>query len=196
MERLAEYLTRQLINSRIIEEEQEEEYIYGFERLLGKILNYTTLIIIAIYYDVLIPTVIFMVVFFSLRERTGGYHMKTPLRCYLGTVGSFLLIIGVAVPVIVGEVLVYHVIMITSMIVIFLFAPVNHPNLLLDEQEMERCQRSSRWLIILIAGCIGIGYVLQIKEIWITYAVMGAGLDAVLILVAKIMGQEVKKDEV
>lgn len=193
---LADYLTRQLINSKIIEEEQKEEYLYGFEKILGKVLNYTTMIIISIYYDVLVSGIIFMVVFFSLRERTGGYHMKTAFRCYLGTVGSFLLVIRVAVPVIIGKILVYSGIMITSIIVIFLFAPINHPNLMLSELEKEMCQRASRWLIILVAGCIGIGYVLQIKEIWITYAVMGAGLDAVMLLVAKIIGQEVKKDEV
>lgn len=193
MNHLANYLTRCLIDNNVVEKELEEEYIYGFQKLFGKLLNYTTLIILSIYYDVFVPGIIFMIVFFSLRERTGGYHMKTAFQCYLGTVGSYLLMIRIAVPVIMGKVFFYSVITVISILIIFLFAPVNHPNLLLNKQEMEVCRQSSRWLAILVSGCIWIAYALQPKEICIAYAVMGAGMDAVMILMAKIAGQEVKR---
>ena len=87
MTSFANYLTKCLIANDIVEKEQEEEYIYGFQKLLGKILNYTTLVLLSLYNEVLVPGIIFMIVFFSLRERTGGYHAKTPLRCYLEQLG-------------------------------------------------------------------------------------------------------------
>lgn len=195
MTSFANYLTKCLIANDIVEKEQEEEYIYGFQKLLGKILNYTTLVLLSLYNEVLVPGIIFMIVFFSLRERTGGYHAKTPLRCYLGTVGSYFLMIRIAAPAIMGKDFIYIIIVVISILVIFIFAPVNHPNLLLDEQEIEVCRRSSRWLVILVAGGIWIACVLQAKEICVAYAVVGLGLDAVMILMAKIAGQEVKEHE-
>lgn len=195
MNTLANYLTRCLIANDIVEKEQEEEYVYGFQKLLGKILNYTTLLLLSIHNKVLVPGMILMFVFFSLRERTGGYHAKTPLRCYLGTVVSYFLMIRILIPAIMGKHFTYTTIVVISILVVFIFAPVNHPNLLLDRQEIEVCRQSSRWLVLMVAGGIWIACVLQAKEICVAYAVVGLGLDAVLILMAKIAGQEVKDYE-
>lgn len=195
MNTLANYLTRCLIANDIVEKEQEEEYVYGFQKLLGKVLNYTTLLLLSIHNKVLVPGMILMFVFFSLRERTGGYHAKTPLRCYLGTVASYFLMIRILIPAIMGKHFTYTTIVVISILVVFIFAPVNHPNLLLDRQEIEVCRQSSRWLVLMVAGGIWIACVLQAKEICVAYAVVGLGLDAVLILMAKIAGQEVKDYE-
>lgn len=195
MNTLANYLTRCLIANDIVEKEQEEEYVYGFQKLLGKVLNYTTLLLLSIHNKVLVPGMILMFVFFSLRERTGGYHAKTPLRCYLGTVASYFLLIRILIPAIMGKHFTYATIVVISILVVFIFAPVNHPNLLLDRQEIEVCRQSSRWLVLMVAGGIWIACVLQAKEICVAYAVVGLGLDAVLILMAKIAGQEVKDYE-
>lgn len=195
MNTLANYLTRCLIANDIVEKEQEEEYVYGFQKLLGKVLNYTTLLLLSIHNKVLVPGMILMFVFFSLRERTGGYHAKTPLRCYLGTVVSYFLMIRILIPAIMGKHFTYTTIVVISILVVFIFAPVNHPNLLLDRQEIEVCRQSSRWLVLMVAGGIWIACVLQAKEICVAYAVVGLGLDAVLILMAKIAGQEVKDYE-
>lgn len=195
MNSLANYLTKYLIENNIVEAERKEEYVYGIQSLLGKVVNYTTLLLIAMWSEVLIPGIIFMIVFFSLRERTGGYHAKTPIWCYMGTIISFLLIIHIAVPLIQGNVFIYITITIVSGTVTFIFAPVNHPNLLLDSEEIDVCQQASRWLFILITGCIWIAYALHVKQICITYAIMGLGLDAALILIAKMIGQEVKGNE-
>ena len=103
--------------------------------------------------------------------------------------------IRIAAPAIMGKDFIYIIIVVISILVIFIFAPVNHPNLLLDEQEIEVCRQSSRWLVILVTGGIWIACVLQAKEICVAYAVVGLGLDAVMILMAKIAGQEVKEHE-
>lgn len=195
MNSLAVYLTRFLIENSIVEEEMEEEYIYGFQRLVGKVINYTTLVGLALYSKALIPGIIFMVVFFSLRGRTGGYHAKTSVQCYLGTVIIYLVMSQVVVPTILGKVYVYIVVTVISGVTILLFAPVNHPKLLLDVQEVKMCKKSSRWLFLLISGCIWTAYALHAKQICLAYAVMGLGLDAALILIAKMVGQEVKEAE-
>ena len=103
MNTLSNYLTRCLISNNIVEKEQEEEYVYGFQIIFGKLLSYTTLILLSLYYEVLIPGLIFMGVFFSLRGRTGGYHARTSLRCYFATVVTYLVVVQVGAPVLEGR---------------------------------------------------------------------------------------------
>ena len=194
MNTLSNYLTRCLISNNIVEKEQEEEYVYGFQIIFGKLLSYTTLILLSLYYEVLIPGLIFMGVFFSLRGRTGGYHARTSLRCYFATVVTYLVVVQVGAPVLEGREYVSIIISMVSVIIVFVFAPINHPNLMLDGQEIQVCRQSSRWLVSMVAGCIWIAYALPIRRICIVYAVMGLGLDALSILIAKITGQEVKEE--
>ena len=194
MNTLSNYLTRCLISNNIVEKEEEEEYVYGFQIIFGKLLSYTTLIFLSLYYEVLIPGLIFMGVFFSMRGRTGGYHARTSLRCYFATVVTYLVVVQVGAPVLVGREHVSIIISMVSVVIVFVFAPINHPNLMLDGQEIQVCRQSSRWLVSMVAGCIWIAYALPIRRICIVYAVMGLGLDALSILIAKITGQEVKEE--
>lgn len=195
MNYLAVYVTKCLISNNIVGKEQEEEYVYGFQKLLGKVLNYTTLILLSLWQKVLIPGLFFMVVFFSLRGRTGGYHARTPLRCYLTTVAAYLLLVWFGAPAIAEREYFSFIITVVSLVVVFAFAPLNHPNLMLDKQEIQICRQSSRWLAVIITGCIWTAYALPVARICIAYAVMGLGLDALTVLIAKIVGQEVKEDE-
>lgn len=195
MESLANYLTRCLMKNSIVEQEREEEYVYGFQLLIGKAINYTTLLILALIHSALIPGIIFMIVFFSMRGRTGGYHAKTPIRCYLGTIICYLLISQVVAPIIQGKMYAYIIIIIFSGITILIFTPINHPNLMLDSREIAICRKSSKHLYILLTGGIWIANMLHINQVYITYAIIGLGLDAILINIAKITGQEVKENE-
>ena len=72
---LAERITEYFIRNGITTEEMREENIYGLEVLMGKIVNYTTLIVLSFWKHNTIPMICFMIVFFSLRGRTGGKSM-------------------------------------------------------------------------------------------------------------------------
>ena len=187
MNNLAEYLTCCLLKHHIIEKKTREDYVYGFQLLVGKISNYGTLLFLAILNRLVIPTILFMIVFFGLRGTTGGYHAKTPTCCYLMTVISYLLIMHVIAPV-VGSNIIFSIIMVIfASIVIFIFAPVNHPNLDLNEIEIRMCQHSSRCRVFLLVSCVGIAYMLSIGISYVTYVILGLALDAVSICIAKLI---------
>lgn len=192
MHNIAVYLTDCLIQNEIAPDSSREEYVYGLEVMIGKIANYSTLLLIAILSKTLVPSMFFMIVFFSLRGRTGGFHAKTPLQCYMGTIVIYLLIIYVMVPLIVGKIWIYAGILVLSWIIIWLFAPVNHPDLDLDNQEIEECKKSVKWLLLLITLCMAAAVILDIRTVCIAYGVVGVGMDTILICIAKILKQEVK----
>lgn len=195
MHYVASQLVDYLIEKEITSSDMREEHTYGFEVMIGKILNYGTLLLISCVNHNLICTLFFMVTFFSLRGRTGGYHSKNPWNCYVGTLIIYFLVSIVISPALIENVWMLVSVVGFSIISIFLFSPVNHPDLELDEEEVKLCRSSSRWLVMLISLCVFISIWLDIIPVYISYVVAGMGMDAGLLILAKGLKQEVKKNE-
>lgn len=74
MNLLAEKIIDYFIENGITSKDMKAEKIYGLEVIFGKVLNYTTLIILSLCNKNFLPTIFFMVAFFSLRGRIGGFQ--------------------------------------------------------------------------------------------------------------------------
>lgn len=184
-----------LIESKIILSEQKEDYVYSFEVLLGKILNYSTLLILGYINQNIIQTLLFMVTFLSLRGWTGGYHASKESNCYLGTIVIYYFVSEIGEKLLSGNSIILVQTMVISIIVVFLFSPMNHPNLQLSRQEIQLCKRTSRWLVTLISVVVFFAICLDINSEYISYVVAGIGMDSGLLILSKILKQEVQKDE-
>lgn len=183
---LAEKITKYFIDNGITTEEMREANIYGVEIILGKILNYSTLIILALCNQNLIPIIFFMFVFFCLRGRTGGFHASRRINCYMGTIIMFFLVAKVVAPLINLNSGLMVLIVLISNVVIFLFAPINHPNLELSSEEIIICKNTSRWMVILFSNIAIMLKGLGIIPECMSYMVAGIGVDAGLLIFAKI----------
>lgn len=56
-------------------------YYYGFYIIISSIIKLSIIVTIALILDILIPTLIIMFIFASLRTFAGGYHMDTLGKC-------------------------------------------------------------------------------------------------------------------
>lgn len=195
MNQVANRFTEYLIVNGIANEGKREEQIYGIEVLLGKILNYGTIILLACVNDNFIPIIFFMMTFFSLRGRTGGFHCRSSRSCYLGTIAIYFFISKIITPIILMNSFLVPGIIGISGIIIYVIAPVNHPNLEMNKDEIITCRSSSRWLALLISISIMVFFMLKIIPVSVSYMVSGMGMDAGLLIVAKILKQEVKENE-
>lgn len=193
MHTLARRFTNYLIGNDYINPDEQEEYIYGIEVILGKIINYFTLLLLAIINRKIIEMLVFMIVFFSLRKGTGGFHAKKARNCYIGTIIIYFMIIEFVVPVLVCDWILMEVVTLSAVIIIFLFAPVNHPNLNLDEKEIEACRIYSRYLSVVIGMVILISIMFKLILAYVPYIVAGIGTDAGLLIMAKLKKQEVER---
>lgn len=182
-----------LIINNITSEDMREMHLYNFEVMIGKILNYGTLLLLSWINNNILQTLAFMSVFFSLRSRNGGFHAKQFLHCYLGTIIIYFLTSNIMVPIMKTYKYVYLCVVIVSVIIVFLFAPVNHPNLQLNDEEVRICKKSARRLIV----GISIGAIILIKLNMISecvyYMIAGMGINTGLLLLAKILKQEVRE---
>lgn len=114
--------------------EDKELYRYGVQQGLNLALNILTTIIIGCFCDMIYPSILFLLSYMSLRSFCGGYHAKTHLQCYVYSVIMITSILLIA-KYFTFNILVYEFLVLVSLVVIFLLAPVEDKNKVLDSDE-------------------------------------------------------------
>ena len=92
IDRVVSIVVNSLIKNDLLQKSEVELYRFGIKRLLLFCINVITTIIIGIICNMLWQSVVFSIAYIPLRRYAGGYHAKTPQKCYLLSV---LLILGV-----------------------------------------------------------------------------------------------------
>lgn len=83
MEKIANAIVREMEKEKLLDHEMNEYYVYALVTLVERWLTIGTIICISFIYNNLLPTVLFLMFFLSLRKRTGGFHAKNFWQCYL-----------------------------------------------------------------------------------------------------------------
>ncbi len=128
-----------LVRKRIVDNEKREMYAYGMEVILLNIINLVIPFIISLIMGGLIHFIVFILVFIPLRISTGGYHAKESGTCII--ISTILYIVSIplsylssmsyknAVPLI---------LFVFSILVVFIFAPVENMNNTLSHKSKKR----------------------------------------------------------
>lgn len=157
LQSISERLTLSLIESSIIDKEDEDLYQYGILQGFRIILNVVSALIIGLAFGRLPEIILFMAAYIPLRSYAGGFHAKTPLRCYVFSVAMLCLVsIGLRQAIFSDAVL--YVISAVSAVTVFAVSPVEDKNKPLDEAEFNVYRKKAR--IILAAEfliCIALG---------------------------------------
>lgn len=144
--RIASQIADQLEASGIIESEDKSLYSYGLQQGLTILLNITTTIILGCIFRKVIQAILFTVLYMPLRRFAGGYHAKTPMRCYIY---SSLLITLVLM---LSQYLEQHFLMliilsVLSAVAIALLSPVEDLHKPLDDTERWMYQKKAIWTL-------------------------------------------------
>jgi len=160
MEKIAERIVLWQIQKNVIKEEDKAVYVYAYETLLMRVINFLIAIIAGVVTKSLLAVVIFLVSYIPLRTYAGGYHSRNSIRCMIF---STLLIIGVALITKVSlyerslfGFFVFVGIGILSYIVILFASPVEDENKPLSEEERAGCAMKARVIgtIIIIVSFV------------------------------------------
>ena len=144
--RLSKSIALFFAKNSIISNDDIDSYIYGFQLLLSILLNLSTISLIMIYSGKIKETILYITSTFVLRHHTGGYHAKTPERCFILTTSIYILIlIIVNMPsiIILG-------LLIPSFIVIWKLSPIVHENNPVRESDLYRHRQYSIIISIFI----------------------------------------------
>lgn len=151
---IAEWLTSNLEENRIIQSEDRELYKFGLEQFMMIALNLITTLVIGLIFHCLIPIIVFMAVYIPLRSFAGGFHAKTPLRCYIYSI-IILICAALAVNYMPPAGIVYYALTVLSFAIIFALAPVGSENKPLDDIEVTVYRKRAR-IILCIDVAVGL----------------------------------------
>ena len=90
MTNISERLLGGMIKEGIISAEDREIYLFGIKELFSQIFTYSIMLGIGAAFGMLMETIVFLVVYMSLRVYAGGYHASTQLRCYILSFGMVI----------------------------------------------------------------------------------------------------------
>jgi len=191
----ASNMTAAMIKRKILTSEKKDYYAYILEGMIEKIITYSILIMISIIMHVTIPTLFFMLFFFSLRERTGGFHFNSFLKCLISTIIIYIFMNAVLITFLLSHEYSTYVVLSISAVIIMFIGNVNHPNLNLDSDEVRDCKKSARIIVMVELLCIMSEIALSMNKVCIIYESLAIIMCAMLLSVAKIAKQEVRQDE-
>lgn len=137
------------------------------------LVNTIVLMIMGIYMQMLFETVIFVISFKAFRKYAGGYHSKTRLGCFALTNAVVLVVLSVMKYLRVN-ISSYLGLYLMSVLIIFMFAPVETENKKLDS--IERVIYRKRAIIVLIVQSIIVGVLLIFKWYVISKCIILGGI--------------------
>lgn len=194
--KISEKIVNRLICKNIIKNDDRDIYQYGLDRFFTICLNILTILILGIIFNQIIQSIVFAFSFMALRTYTGGYHAKTPVRCYVTTAISIIVTLSVMKFIPINK-FVYLGLLFFSCLLIMLLSPIGCANKPLDEIEIVVYRRRTVIICIAEAGAALILLVLNISFIYIPIVFATTLIGIALILGIKqnqiIYGYEKKK---
>lgn len=172
LEHFAEDITFILVKNKIIDIDDRDIYIYGFQIIISTLIITMLLLILGIVLNKVILTLFFISTFIILRSCTGGYHAESFIGCFVITTLIYLseLLINCLLldkyKTVLGMIFV-----IVSTLVIYRVSPVEHKNNPLSLDEKKKFKKMSRIIISVIAVLISIGFYTNYISIDITFIV-------------------------
>lgn len=194
VERVIKVIVNQMESENIILTDMKEYYLYALLTMVEKIITISTIICISAIFQNVIPTLLFLVSFLSLRKRTGGYHADKFWKCYIGTIVTYILIQYFS-NILIEQMKIVYVGVLISCVVICVIGTVNHPNMEFNAFELQESKKAARYLLILECLFLVAIDALKICKCCVVYMSVAIILCAILLCLAKIKKQEVIVNE-
>lgn len=130
-----------------------EVYIYGIEICLSSLIGIVAILIISFMIGRFFEGILYIITLFIIRSCTGGYHALTYFKCNLIYIFSYLCTIKFY-NFLSKQYLIFNnyfclIIMIISIIIIWLYAPVENVNKKINEKSKKKFKRLSIIEIVL-----------------------------------------------
>ncbi len=175
---VSEKIVRKLEQQHIVSTEQSSIYQYGINQALNTMLNVFTFLVIGLLFHMVVETVIFTAGYIPFRIYAGGFHAKTPCRCWLLS-GCMLIVVLTLLFYVKQFYTVFHIISIVSAGVILWRMPVEDFNKPLDATE-KRVYKKRGLIVFTIEAILVVLFQIfhmnqisnSLQMVWITLSIM------------------------
>ena len=93
MEKFSLKLIEFFVSNDLIKNEDKEIYEYAANIILSSLIHIATVMILGLCFNLFIESLVFYFSFIAIRKFAGGYHAKTPVRCYAFSVISSIIML-------------------------------------------------------------------------------------------------------
>ena len=176
-----------LCRKNIIKHEDIEIYKYGFETMCSTILGLILTLAIGLTFKMFFLSIVYYVVFVTIRQFTGGYHANSYFKCNLTFAVVTVLVFGFTKMAVYSETYTMpnHILFLfLSFIIVFHFSPIENENKPLDQDQKKRNKKIAvaLTLTISILSCALYFFAVQVSAL-LAFTQLAI---AVLIVITKI----------
>lgn len=165
-----------LCENNIVEKDKQELYTYALEIFLSSTLHIFTTLFIGFICGMPLESLTMYLVFSLVRRYAGGFHAKTPLRCYLTSVAAIILmLILIKVFTKLENDMVFYVTLTISNLTIWIASPIESTNKKLSYKEKKVFKAVS-----IALSCIITALAVMIYEIFAVNFGVSIGFGLVL----------------
>jgi len=186
MEILADRIAGAFIRNGVAAEDDRDIYVYGLIQTFSNGIGLIVAIAVGFAFAIPLEMLIFFIMLTALRMSAGGYHAGTFLRC---AVVSSLAIVAAAAIISVSTATIYApaiaIILPVSLIITFIFAPIEDKNRTLTSEETIKFRKRSRRLAV--GGALILGSATALGGDFAYYsfcATLGLGVATISIFAA------------
>lgn len=179
--RFANSVTQKFVDVGIIKYKDKELYAYGLWQGIALLYNFATIMILALIFKMFWQSMIFMIAYSLIRPYAGGYHARTPLKCYLFSVVIIIAVLWLIKYIPWNSFICFIMITVAS-IIIFILSPVEDKNKPLDKIEQVVFKKRTNILLSILVGLAIFLLLVGLESISIYIGIALAVLAAMLIL--------------
>ena len=183
LEKIATKLTAYMIDQKIVPEEDEEIYVYGWSLIFSHVGSFLVMLIAAALMGEVLGTLIFLVFMIPLRSYAGGFHADSYLKCFILSMSCYAIALIAALfwpshfPIWTLALALFAV------LATFIAAPVDHPNKRLKEFRRRQHKIISRVIVLVQAILIsGFWFLLPGLRHYLLWAMLGMAMTSISLL--------------
>lgn len=146
IERVSYKLSRYITNN---DDEKIEVCKYGLELIISTSIILTTILVLSLFLNCLISSVMFIVFFYILRKFAGGTHANSYLGCFI--ISTVICMLSALMSRHISKnyfILIFTLVTFLSIYTIFKYAPIAHINKPLGKVEFNKYRKLSRMALI------------------------------------------------
>lgn len=169
----------------VISREDTDRCRYGLYVFLTSIFELASILTVSIFVGNFSQTLIFFAAFIPIRMYAGGYHADTKLRCFITSVGVYI-IFSVFMRYIYSDNISLITEFLFSSIMIFAYSPIIHKNKHINIKEFKAYRKISIGIFVFELLIISVLYIFVENKEYAMSAVLGQFAETSSMIAAKI----------
>lgn len=149
MQYISNSIAKWAIKNNFIQEDDQELFNYGIKLFFRFIENILMALVIGICMGLLWESIVFSICYISLRRYAGGYHAKTPGKCFILSVILIVAVLSIIKYSAFTNIVPQFICVFIAAVTIFRWAPIESPNKPLSLMEKKAFQKKSRVILII-----------------------------------------------